>query len=138
MGQQVAVAGSGFTGGEDVDVILASTPTTLATVQAAADGTLSYSFVVPVGLEPGAHTLTLQGATANAVFPFVLLAADGTGSALGVDTGGVSAAGSGSGTLPRTGQETGRMVALSLGLVLLGAGGVFVARRLDLASGKHH
>lgn len=146
-GETVTIAGAGFTAGESVAAILASTPKTVGTVTATADGKASYDFVVPADLAAGAHTLTLQGATTSAVFPFAIAAAGGsTATSTGVspsDTGfgsagGVgSGSGSGLGALPRTGQESVPLVAGGLLLLFVGGVGLLVARRLRLESGTH-
>jgi len=60
-GGTVTVAGSGFTPGEQVSVVLHSTPVKLTTVTADAAGAASVTVTIPKATTAGAHTLILTG-----------------------------------------------------------------------------
>jgi hypothetical protein len=135
-GETVAVSGAGFTDGEQVHVVLRSTPTTIATVTATSAGTVAYSFTVPSGLENGSHTLTLQGESSSVVYPFFVDATPGAGTTplrAGATPSGVSVIPVGA---PNTGAggtagSNGDLIGLGGGLALLlaGAGATLVLRR---------
>lgn len=60
-GSRLGFAGTGFTVGEKVDVIVHSVAVQLTTVTADANGAVSGSVTVPTGLALGGHTLELKG-----------------------------------------------------------------------------
>ncbi|MBF0722994.1 invasin domain 3-containing protein [Sanguibacter inulinus] len=64
--EQVAY-GRGFLPGETVAGLLESTPVDLGTQVADADGTVTFSFVLPADVELGAHTVTLTGERSGSV-----------------------------------------------------------------------
>lgn len=65
-GSQITVSGSGFVGGEQVQIAVLSTPRTLATVTAAADGSIASTVVtLPSDLEVGTHQIRLLGLFSN-------------------------------------------------------------------------
>lgn len=100
-GSQVTVSGSGFVGGEQVQIAVLSTPRTLATVTAAADGSVAPTVVtLPSDLEVGSHQIRLLGLFSNRTV---------TSNAFAVTR-----------TLARTGNELG--VLAMLGAALLGLG----------------
>jgi hypothetical protein len=57
--------GTGFQPGETVTATLHSTPIALGSFLAGADGSVSFTFIVPADLAPGRHTLTLAGRTSG-------------------------------------------------------------------------
>ncbi|MFT2753975.1 tyrosine-protein phosphatase [Clavibacter sp. Sh2088] len=66
-GGTVAFRAAGLTPGAAYRVVLHSTPTDVGSVTAASDGTASGTVTIPVGTDPGAHTLTLVDAQGRAV-----------------------------------------------------------------------
>ncbi|HCS60741.1 MAG TPA: hypothetical protein DIW46_04980 [Microbacterium sp.] len=61
-GASATVSASGFQADEkDIKVVVYSTPVQLATVDADANGVVSWTGTLPATLEDGAHTLTFQG-----------------------------------------------------------------------------
>jgi hypothetical protein len=66
-GAQIPLTAAGFYPGEDVLVELHSTPVTLTTLVADADGTATGSATIPTHTEPGAHRITLTGQQSKAV-----------------------------------------------------------------------
>ena len=130
----MAVSGAGFTDGEQVQVVLRSTPTTVATVTATSAGVLTYSFTVPSTLANGSHTLTLQGQDSSAVYPFLIAATSSTTtpdptSTTPVGTGVIPAGAPNTGAGGTAGSNDGLMGLGGLGLLLAGAGATLVVRR---------
>ncbi|HEY4270080.1 MAG TPA: hypothetical protein VGM94_17995 [Galbitalea sp.] len=66
-GGTVTVAGSGFTRGEQVSVVLHSTPVNLTTVTADVSGAVSATVTIPNATTAGAHTLILTGLRSGVV-----------------------------------------------------------------------
>lgn len=62
-GDAVTVSGSGFSPNATFDVVLHSSPVTLATVTTTATGTFSKVVTIPAGTTGGAHTIDVAGAT---------------------------------------------------------------------------
>lgn len=85
VGGKANVEADGFTAGEQVTVILYSTPTVLAAVKANDSGSISAEVVVPVGTAPGAHTLVAMNAS-TAVNPVRTLSASVTVTTATTDT----------------------------------------------------
>ena len=81
-GESVTVTAAGFEAGEDVLVVVYSTPTLLATVEADASGAASWTGSLPATLADGAHTLTFQGAEHSVGIEFTLARAAVSGSCL--------------------------------------------------------
>ena len=65
LGSTQTVSATGFAAGEQVQAVLHSTPVTLGTVTAGANGAVTVSFVVPAAVGAGAHTVTLTGLTSG-------------------------------------------------------------------------
>lgn len=134
-GQQAAVSGAGFGPGEQVTVILYSSPVVLASATTGADGTLSTRVTIPADTALGAHEVVAMNAT-SAVRPARTLRAsievtDGgpavtvtpvTSQVLASSSGGSS----GSGALPRTGLDPWPLIVAGLAMVAMGA--VLLAR----------
>lgn len=137
-GQQATVTGTGFGPGEQVTVILYSSPVVLASATTGADGTLSARVTIPADTALGAHEVVAMNAT-SAVRPARTLRAsievvDG-GPAVTVTPvtaatnqvlASTSNGSSGSGALPRTGLDPWPLI--RAGLVMVAAGSVLLAR----------
>lgn len=139
-----AVTGTGFAAGERVRAVLHSAPIQVATGAANSSGTVTLHFTVPNSVTLGAHTVELVGLTSglrSSSAPFTVSAATVIGlPAPSPSTGSTgSAAGCGSpGTLACTGRD-GRTTRLELivggGLVLAGAGALWLGRRREHVRG---
>ena len=92
-GQQVTVAGTGFTAGETALITVQSTPVTVGSTAADGTGKVTATVVIPANLEPGAHTLTIAGATRSVTFPFTISPPSG---AVSTGTGQLPVTGAGS------------------------------------------
>jgi hypothetical protein len=60
-GNQLIVVATGFSPGEEVTATLYSQPRSLGRHSADAAGRIEFSWAIPADLEPGTHTLVLQG-----------------------------------------------------------------------------
>ncbi|HRQ00052.1 MAG TPA: hypothetical protein PK781_06290 [Terrimesophilobacter sp.] len=67
-GGTMTVEGGGFYPGETVELVLHSTPVTVATVTANALGGFSTTAAIPTNVPPGAHTLVATGAASGHAF----------------------------------------------------------------------
>ncbi|SDQ27558.1 Membrane-associated phospholipid phosphatase [Curtobacterium sp. UNCCL20] len=94
-GGSLALAGTGFTAGSSLQVVLHSDPVTVGTLTVAADGTVSGSVTIPAGTATGAHTIDLADASGASVLA-TPLAITVTPAAAG--TGGDTGTGGGTGT----------------------------------------
>ncbi|BDZ39124.1 bifunctional metallophosphatase/5'-nucleotidase [Microbacterium suwonense] len=84
-GGSVTVTGEGFAAGEKLTIELRSTPVTLGTVTAAADGTFSTSVVIPKSTAAGAHTIAvIQSDGAEATAALTVTEAAGAGDDLAI------------------------------------------------------
>jgi LPXTG-motif cell wall-anchored protein len=134
-GAQAAVSGAGFGPGEQVTVILYSSPVVLASATTGADGSLSTVVTIPADTALGAHEVVAMNAT-SAVRPARTLRAS-----IEVTEGGpavtvtpvtaqvISASAtrpSSSGALPRTGLDPWPLILAGLAMVV--AGSVLLAR----------
>jgi hypothetical protein len=63
-GTSVDISGSGYRPGSLVDLTIYSTPTRLGTVTVEADGGFRANFPIPAGIEPGDHTIKIDGTSA--------------------------------------------------------------------------
>jgi hypothetical protein len=88
-----------------VKVIVNSTPITVGSAVADSSGKVTAEVVIPAGLAPGSHTLSLSGASRTVTFPFVIAA---------------SSSGTGGAQLPRTGSNPGWMVLWAACLLVFG------------------
>jgi hypothetical protein len=112
-GEAITATGTGFTPGEQVEVWLHSDPQWVGTALAAADGTVTHTFTLPLDLEPGRHHVELIGVTSGVVLAtseFTVVAA-----------GGAAAPVVSGGTLPYTGSDSGGVLWAGGVLVLVGA-----------------
>ena len=108
-GQKVVRVIEGFQPHEVVTLVMHSTPVVLGTFTADANGVLTASFTLPAGAAVGTHTLVYQGTTTYFQESFTVTAAGKQLATTGADV-----------TMPLT---------LGLGLVLAGAGALYVSRR---------
>jgi hypothetical protein len=75
-GEALTLTYTGFQPGEQVTLVMRSTPVTLGTFTADANGTVTAAVTLPASAEEGTHTLTLSGpVTGNRVVGFSLAAA---------------------------------------------------------------
>jgi len=117
-GGAVTISGSGFAPGSDVTITIESTPQTLTTVSADADGAFTATVQIPADLSTGSHMLKATGVTPD-------------GATLVLSTE-VTVAGTGA-ELAETGEGVPRTVlivaAALAGVLLLGTVGLFVRAR---------
>jgi len=104
-GGTVTIEGGGFHPGEEVELVVHSTPTSLGTVTANASGGFTTTRTVPSSVAPGPHTLTATGLSSGRTF----------GASLALN-------------MPATGADLGGPAAIA-GLLLLLGGGLVLARR---------
>jgi len=64
-GTSVGTKGSGYRPDSLIDLTIFSTPTRLGTVTVEADGSFEANFPIPAGIEPGDHTIKIDGTSAN-------------------------------------------------------------------------
>jgi hypothetical protein len=78
-GEALSLRYAGFRPGEEVSVVMRSTPVDLGTFTADADGVVTAEVTIPETAEAGSHTLTLSGAvTGEHVVRFRLARAEQT------------------------------------------------------------
>ena len=116
-GQKVVKVFKGFQPFEKVTLTMHSTPVTLGTFTADANGVVTVEFTVPDGAAAGTHTLVLSG-DAGTYFQEAITVAAGTA---------VTEAGSNG--LAYTGADVAVPLALGGGLLALGGGALLVSRR---------
>lgn len=122
-GSELSIDEDGFVPGEQVQVVLYSTPRVLGARAADETGAVRFSIAIPDDVPPGEHTLVLYGA--DAVKSTALTIIDPTpgtpppgATAPDGDDGATSAGGD---ELARTGSGTTLLTLLGLGLTVLGA-----------------
>ncbi|GAA2048224.1 hypothetical protein GCM10009820_02950 [Leifsonia soli] len=116
VGDRITVSGTHFAPGTQVALVFNSTPVSLGTATAQADGTLTFAFSVPT-VPAGAHTVTASiGGTVVASAAFTVTAA-GTASSSGDPA-----------ALASTGSDVSGMAGL-IALALLIAGALLMLRR---------
>ncbi|HTN79519.1 MAG TPA: prenyltransferase/squalene oxidase repeat-containing protein [Acidimicrobiales bacterium] len=145
-GDTVAVGGNGFNPNEPVRITLFSDPVILGTVNADANGLASFTFVVPANTPAGAHQVEMAGQISSKSLSIALQVTGSTTTTTSTTSttvagatttapGGGSAttapttAPSGSGELPRTGDDATRSLPIALLLIASGLGLVAVASR---------
>jgi hypothetical protein len=114
-GRKVVKVLTGFKPKEVVTVTLHSTPQTVGTFTADANGTVTVEFTVPAGTPTGAHTLVYEG-NMGTYFQESLTVAAATSNAS-------------SASLAYTGADVALPLGLGVGALALGGGLVFAARR---------
>ena len=117
VGGSVTATGSGFGPNTPVRAGLFSTPKIVGTATASAAGTVSISFLVPVGTDVGSHEIQLQGV--NATGGAHVLSATLTVRA---------------GTLSRTGSNAGDLALYAFAMILLGVSLFSVTYRRRIGS----
>ncbi len=116
-GRKVVKVLTGFKPGEFVTVTLHSTPQTVATATADANGTVTVEFTLPAGTPAGDHTLVYEGSMGTYFQEaFTVTAAAATSNAS-------------SSNLAYTGADIALPLGLGVGALALGGGLVFAARR---------
>lgn len=73
-GGTITVTGTGFAKGDGISAEVRSDPVSLGTAIAGADGTVAFSWTVPVDFETGQHTVILTGSGISASATFVVVA----------------------------------------------------------------
>ena len=111
-GQSTSFAAGGFAPGSSVDCVLCSTPVLLGTFPADDSGNVARAVVVPNGTSLGAHTVACAGARVNGIQQVAYAPLNVTSSTI-------------SGSLPTTGSDNGRLIAIGAALVVLGGAAVF-------------
>ncbi|ROS65324.1 PAP2 superfamily protein [Curtobacterium sp. PhB172] len=111
-GSKLALAGTGFTAGTTLSVVLHSDPVTVGTLTVAADGTVAGTVTIPAGTATGAHTVDLVASTGDSVLAAPLAitvtpAAATGGTGTGSGTGGTGTGGTGTGVATDPGATTG-------------------------------
>lgn len=143
-GSDIEIDEDGFVPGEDVRVVLYSSPRTLATLVADATGRVRGTVTIPADTEVGEHVLVLYGTDLVRAMALDVSAAIGDPTDPGTTdptdpgtTGGGSAAPTAPATtpanLPRTGSGTTVLAVLGTVLTGAGAGLLRLRRRLELA-----
>jgi hypothetical protein len=134
-GERLSLSWTGFQPGEQITVVMRSTPVTLGTFTADAAGTVTAALELPDDAEGGAHTLTFSGPLSGdlVVLPFRLAEAEPAEAASAPTTARSDVAGSGDATLGFW------AIGGGLAAVLLVAGGVALrGRRSAAATGPAH
>ncbi len=126
-GERLSLSWTGFQPGEQVTVVMRSTPVTLGTFTADAAGTVTAAVELPDEAGAGAHTLTFSGSLSGdlVVLPFRIAEADMAAASATVPA---AEAASDEGTL------TPWLAGGGLAVLLLGAGGVTLHRRRRAAA----
>jgi hypothetical protein len=115
-GEPVTINLTGLDPGSQASGVVTSTPVSLAPKTVAADGSVSFTFVVPTDFEPGTHTVTINAVKNSA--PITLTATF------------TVVAPAGAGAIPRTGDDTSLPLGrIAIALVAAGGGAVYLARR---------
>lgn len=125
-GGSLTAEGGGFYPGESVELVLNSTPVTIGTATANADGGFSATADIPADVPAGAHTLVATGATSGHSFSAAVELAAIPGGDPG--TGGPS-------ELAETGAGVTGLVIAGGALVILGVGILLLRRRRARAAG---
>jgi len=115
-GQSVNYGFVGFRPDSPVELFICSTPVSLGNLTADASGNVNGTVTIPSGTVLGAHTLAATGARSNglnqvAYASITVVSATPTG------------------TLPTTGTENGRLIAMGAALVVLGGAAIFGSTR---------
>ncbi len=147
-GGTVKVTSSGWQPGEQVTVVLYSTPVTLATVRAGADGRLDVTVAIPGATPPGAHQIVEFNATSATALARTLggplqvtAATPGSESVVPIsaptqnaDVAGSVESSSGSGSMAYTGTEPVLLIVVGASILILGAVLLLLQRRRPIDS----
>jgi LPXTG-motif cell wall-anchored protein len=107
-----------FTPGSTVSVVICSTPVSLGTFTVDSTGHVSQTVTIPAGTTLGAHTIAAVGTRTNGLAQVAYAAVD-------VE----QATTTSTGTLPTTGSDSGKLIAMGAALVLLGGAAIFGSTR---------
>jgi LPXTG-motif cell wall-anchored protein len=116
-GQTTNFTAVGFAPNSDVTIFICSTPVNLGTFQADSTGRVATTVTVPAGTTLGAHTLAAVGARSNGIQQVAYAAIQ------------VVSPAPSTGTLPTTGSDSGKLIAMGAALVVLGGAAVFGSTR---------
>jgi LPXTG-motif cell wall-anchored protein len=120
VGEKQILRLTGYTPGEEVTLVLHSTPRRLGTATADASGVVTFAFTAPSGTEAGDHHVKVTRADGSVVsYPIRIAAASSASS---------------SDELAYTGADVTAPLVAGTGLVLLGGATVFAARRRKAAA----
>ena len=138
-GASLAITAAGFIPGEDVAIVVRSTPVVLTRIAADSSGIVHTTVALPADLALGPHTLTLSGLETTAFYSFTLVAATsstGTGSGDAVVPGDGTTTGEATsdGSLASTGAQV--LTAGLLGMLLMALGGVLVLAVRRVGGGR--
>jgi len=126
-GGSITATYSGFVPFETVQLVVASTPTVIATGTASSTGSVTLTGTLPAGLAVGAHNLSLFAPVSGLGFrsPITVVATESTNTSPAVTTVPVTVAAN---TLPATGSDSNQMP-FALGIIALGLALVGFKRR---------
>ncbi len=117
--QQVTFTAIGFAPDSQVETFICSTPISLGTFTADSTGQVSQVLQIPAGTTLGAHTIAAVGKRSNGLDQVAYAAVTVVS----------SSSSSSSGSLPTTGSDNGKLVAIGAALMVLGAAAVFGSTR---------
>jgi LPXTG-motif cell wall-anchored protein len=126
-GGSITATYSGFVPFETVQLVVASTPTVIATGTANSTGSVTLTGTLPAGLAVGAHNLSLFAPVSGLGFrsPITVVATETTNTSPAVTTVPVTVAAN---TLPATGSDSNQMP-FALGIIALGLALIGFKRR---------
>jgi LPXTG-motif cell wall-anchored protein len=126
-GGSITATYSGFVPFETVQLVVASTPTVIATGTASSTGSVTLTGTLPAGLAVGAHNLSLFAPVSGLGFrsPITVVATESTNTSPAVTTVPVTVAAN---TLPATGSDSNQMP-FALGIIALGLALIGFKRR---------
>ncbi|MDQ0643525.1 purple acid phosphatase family protein [Microbacterium murale] len=130
-GERISVSGTGFAEGAELEIELRSTPVTVGTATAGADGSFTTAVTIPKATPAGSHTLAviLPDGTEVTAGVTVAVAGGGADPGAGNGSGGGSVGGSsGDGDLATTGADSTGLILGAVVLLALGLG-LFAMRR---------
>jgi LPXTG-motif cell wall-anchored protein len=116
-GQSTNFTAVGFAPNSDVTIFICSTPVNLGTFQADSTGRVAVTVTIPAGTTLGAHTLAAVGTRANGLSQVAYAAIQ------------VVSPAPTTGTLPTTGSDSGKLIAMGAALVVLGGAAIFGSTR---------
>ena len=128
-GASLVVTAAGFIPGEDVAIVVRSTPVVLTRIAADSSGIVHTTVALPADLALGPHTLTLSGLETTAFYSFTLVAATsstgtGTGEAVAPSDGTTTGEATSDGSLASSGGHA--LVVALLGGLLVALGAVLL------------
>ncbi len=133
--QSVTITAGTYSAGSTVEFTLASTPTSLGSATADANGVATLTAAIPDGTEPGDHTITASG-TSDAGPLSQTVTVDVSGNCAGEVTT-LTPAGA-SGPLPKTGSNSTMPLARAAALLMAVGGVLLLATRRRRAEARAH